>query len=86
MTTQFTLSDAKARLSEVVREVRSRSEAAVITVDGQPAVRVIPVEAGPRRLTAAEIAAVRALIAGLARIERPSAPFDAVDLVAEGRR
>lgn len=86
MTIQFTLSDANARLSEVVREVRIRSEAAIITVDGQPAVRIVPVEAGPRRLTPAEIATVRAQIAGLARIERPNAPFDAVDLIAEGRR
>lgn len=40
---QVSLSDAKARLSEVVRSVRTRGEEAVITVDGEPAVRLVPV-------------------------------------------
>jgi prevent-host-death family protein len=87
MTILVTLSDAKARLSEVVRVVRTRGEDAVITVDGEPAVRVVPLAAGPRPLSSAEMAGVRALMASLSRIARPDdAPFDAVALVADGRR
>jgi len=82
----LTLSDAKARLSEVVRGVRTRGEEAVITVDGEPAARVVPVDPGPRSLTAAEAAGYRALMASLARIERPTSEFDAVELIGEGRR
>ena len=86
MSATLTLSDAKARLSEVVRGVRTRGEEAVITVDGEPAARVVPVDPGPRSLTAAEAAGFRALMASLARIERPTSEFDAVELIGEGRR
>jgi prevent-host-death family protein len=86
MSATLTLSDAKARLSEVVRGVRTRGEEAVITVDGEPAARVVPVDPGPRSLTAAEAAGYRALMASLARIERPTSEFDAVELIGEGRR
>ena len=85
MSATLTLSDAKARLSEVVRGVRTRGEEAVITVDGEPAARVVPVDPGPRSLTAAEAAGFRALMASLARIERPTSEFDAVALTREGR-
>ena len=81
-----TLSDAKARLSEVVRAVRTRGEETIITVDGEPAVRVVPVDPGPRMLTSAETASVRVLMGSLRRIDRPTAEFDAIDLVGEGRR
>jgi prevent-host-death family protein len=80
------LSAAKAGLSEVVRTVRRTGEPVVITVDGEPAARIVPIEEEPRRLTAAEIATVRALMDALARIPRPGEPFDAVVAVAEGRR
>ena len=86
VSTIVSLSDAKARLSEVVRLVRTRGEDAVITVDGKPAVRLVPVLAGPRPLTSAEAAGFRALLGGLARIPRPAGEFDAVELVGEGRR
>ncbi|HND31715.1 MAG TPA: type II toxin-antitoxin system prevent-host-death family antitoxin [Myxococcota bacterium] len=86
MTARFNLSDAKARLSEVVRAVRSSGEEAIITVDGEPAVRLVPVATDPRPLTRAELAGVRALMGSLSRIDRPPAPFDAVELVGEGRR
>lgn len=86
MTTLVTLSDAKARLSEVVRAVRTRGEDAVITVDGEPAVRVVPMVVGPRPLSPAETAGFRALMDSLSRITRPGGTFDAVDLVGEGRR
>ena len=86
MSTIVSLSEAKAHLSEVVRTVRTRGEDAVITVDGAPAVRIVPIAPGPRVLTPAESAGVRALLSGLARIERPLTEFDAVELVSEGRR
>ncbi|MES2640733.1 MAG: type II toxin-antitoxin system prevent-host-death family antitoxin [Myxococcota bacterium] len=86
MSTVMTLSDAKARLSELVRGVRTRGEDAVITVDGEPAARLVPVHAGPRSLTPAETAGYRALMASLGRIPRPTSEFDAVELVGEGRR
>ena len=86
MSRTVSLSDAKARLSEVVRTVRTRGEDAVITVDGEPAVRLVPVHAGPRPLTPAETAGFRALLSGLGRIARPATEFDAVELVSEGRR
>ncbi len=86
LSTIVSLSDAKARLSEVVRSVRTRGEDAVITVDGEPAVRLVPVHPGPRALTPAEAAGFRALLSGLARIVRPGTEFDAVDLLGEGRR
>ncbi len=86
MVMSLSLSEAKARLSELVRAARARGEDTVITVDGEPAARLVPVEASPRSLTPAELAAHRALVAGLARIPRPDTPFDAVELVGEGRR
>lgn len=86
VSTLIRLSDAKARLSEVVRSVRTRGEDAVITVDGEPAVRLVAVHPGPRALTPAEVAGFRALLGGLVRIVRPETEFDAVDLVNEGRR
>ncbi len=86
MSTVVNLSDAKARLSELVRGVRTRGEDAVITVDGEPVVRIVPIHASPRPLTAAEMAAYRALMASIGRIQRPDSGFDAVELVREGRR
>lgn len=86
MSTSLSISRAKARLSEVVRAARSAGEETIITVDGEPAVRLVPVHPGPRRLTDAELATHRALMASLQRIERPATEFDAVTLVGEGRR
>ena len=86
MNATLSLSDAKARLSELVREARNRGEETIITVDGEAAARLVPVERSPRALSSAELAAYRALMASLSWIERPDASFDAVELVAEGRR
>lgn len=86
MSTVVTLSTAKAHLSEVVRAVRTSGEEAVITVDGEPAARLVPVAAGPRPLTSGEVATLRALMSSLRRVGRQPADFDAVDLVGEGRR
>lgn len=80
------LSQAKTKLSELVRKVAASGEEVVLTVDGQPAARLVPVPSAPRRLTAAEVNTVRALMSGIGRIPRPSEPFDAVELVGEGRR
>jgi prevent-host-death family protein len=80
------LSAAKSGLSELVRRVRRTGESVVITVDGEPAAQLAPVESEPHRLTAAEVATARALMDALARIPRPADPFDAVELVREGRR
>lgn len=86
MSITLSLSDANARLSELVQGACTRGEDAVITVDGEPAVRLVPVRAGPRSLTPAETASYRVLMASLNRIQRPTSAFDAVELVGEGRR
>lgn len=70
----------------VVRSIRTGGEEAVITVDGEPAARVVAVQAPPRSLTPAEVASFRALMGALPRFERPASWFDAVALVREGRR
>jgi prevent-host-death family protein len=80
------LTQVKARLSEVVRAARQGGEETIITVDGEPAARLVPVDGPPRDLTDAEVAAVRVLLDAIARLEQVPGPFDAVDLVAEGRR
>jgi prevent-host-death family protein len=83
---RLSLSDAKAKLSEVVKAARTRGEETVITVDGEPAARLVPVESGPRSLTREQIATWRVLLASIDRLERPKEPFDAVELIGEGRR
>jgi prevent-host-death family protein len=80
------LSSVKAGLSEIVQSVRRTGKSVVITVDGEPAARIDAVEAEPRRLTAAELATVRALMDAVGRIPRPTDAFDAVALVTDGRR
>jgi len=69
-----------------VRRVRRTGESIVITLDGEPAARIAPIERGPRRLTRAEVATVRTLMDAINRIPRPGDAFDATALVAEGRR
>lgn len=86
MVSTITLSDAKARLSEVIRAVRTRGEEMIITVDGEPAARVVPVDSGPSMLTSAETASFRALMGGILRVDRPTDAFDAIELLGEGRR
>ena len=86
MSTTMSLSHAKARLSELVRDVRANGGDAVITVHGEPAVRLVPIHSGPRPLTPAELAGYRALMSSLDRIQRPTSEFDAVERVGEGRR
>lgn len=86
MTHSLSLSEAKARLSEVVRDVRTTLEETVITVDGRPAVRVVPMPNEPRRLTEAEMAMDQALMASIDRLESVSTPFDAVESIGDGRR
>jgi len=86
MTTQIPLTDAKTRLSEIVRTVRRTGGSVTITVDGEPAAQLAPVEGEARDLTEQEIATVRALTRAVLGLPRPSGPFDAIELVGEGRR
>ena len=80
------LSDAKARLSEVVRTVRRDRVPVVVTVDGEPAVAITPVMATPELLTPRQVAVAEALRRAILEAHRPEGPFDAVELVREGRR
>lgn len=86
MTQTAALSDVKARLSEIIRTVRRTGEPLVVTVDGEPAARISPLEDTPRALSPAEIATERALFDAIARMAWTPEPFDAIELVAEGRR
>lgn len=46
----FNLGEAKAKLSRIVRDVRSgREPEIVIALDGEPVVRVVPLDRIPRR-------------------------------------
>ncbi len=82
----MTLTEAKARLSEVVKSVRRDRNRIVITVDGEEAVVIAPIEGTPRLLTAREVAVAQALEAAVLAQSRPPGPFDAVELIREGRR
>lgn len=83
---KMNLSSVKSSLSEVVRSVRRSGASVIITVDGEPAARIEPIADEPRELTQREVATVQALLGALARIPRPTDPFDATVLVSEGRR
>ena len=78
------LSDAKARLSEVVRRVRTTGQAVIITVDGEPAARLAPVPGDLHSLSPTDVATLRVLEDAVRRI--PGTPFDAVALIRDGRR
>lgn len=84
--TMTSLSDAKARLSELVRAARLRGEETIITVDGEPAARVVPLPGHPRRLVQAELATFRALLRAILEADRSGDAFDAVELIRDGRR
>ena len=86
MRTLVSLSEAKAHLSEVVRSVRKGGTETIITVDGEAAVRLVPVDAGPQALTPTEVATYQVLMRALDRIGRTASEFDAVELIGEGRR
>lgn len=87
MEDHLSLSEAKARLSEVVRAVRTSGRSIVITVDGQPAAEIRPMRPTSRRLTPQEVAVDRALTDAILRMApRDESPFDAVETIREGRR
>lgn len=86
MTATITVSEATALLADLVRSAQTHGETATITIDGEPDACLVPVPKGPRPLSPAESAGYRALFDGLARIDRPTTEFDAVELVAQGRR
>ena len=80
------LTEATARFSEVVRHVRRTGETIVVTVDGEAAVEIAPAPAALRPLTSAEVAMDRALTDAILRLARTDDPFDAVELIRDGRR
>jgi prevent-host-death family protein len=86
MTVQIPLTDAKTRLSEIVRSVRRTRDRVTITVDGEPAAVIAPLEKELGELTPQEAATARALFESMIRLAHSSEPFDAVALVTEGRR
>jgi prevent-host-death family protein len=86
MPNHIPLTEAKARLSELVRTVRRTRDEVTITVDGEPAAVLSPVEAEPCDLSAQEEATARVLFESVIRLARAGEPFDAVALIGEGRR
>jgi len=82
----MTLSEAKARLSEVVRTVRRDRVRVLITVDGEPAVAIAPVDPIPVTLTPQELRVARALESAILTAEQLGESFDAVELIRDGRR
>ncbi len=84
--TRLPLSDAKARLSEVVRSVRQTQVPVVVTVDGEPAVQIVPVTPAPTRLSPHEVATYQALMGAVLALDTLDTPYDAVAAVVDGRR
>jgi antitoxin (DNA-binding transcriptional repressor) of toxin-antitoxin stability system len=81
-----TLFDAETRLSEVIQVLHTRGEDAVITVDGEPVARLVSLKPSLRPLSTAEVLHARLQMDRIMQSDRPSDAFDAVLLVAEGRR
>ncbi len=86
MPDELALSHAKAHFSQVVRTVRKTGTPVTVTVDGQPAVRISPVPEAPQKLERQALATYRALWQALTHQPRAAGVFDAVQLVAMGRR
>jgi prevent-host-death family protein len=80
------LSEAKAKLSQIIRDVRSSGEPMLVTVDGEPAAVIEPAPGELRKLTAQEVARYRLIEAGLLATDWGNEPFDAMELVRAGRR
>ena len=83
---QLALSDAKTRLSEVVRSIRTTGRPVILTVDGEPAVEIRPARSSERALRRQDLIAFDALLGALPHLWTHSEPFDAVSVVSEGRR
>jgi prevent-host-death family protein len=83
---QLALSDAKTRLSEVVRSIRATGRPVILTVDGEPAVEIRQVRSSERTLRRQDLNAFDALLGALPHLWTPTEPFDAVAAVSEGRR
>ena len=66
----LSLSDAKATLSKVVRDVRSSGASVLITVDGEPAARVEPVTRAARALTPRATRGARSPACSCFRVKR----------------
>ena len=82
----MSLSAAKAKISEVVRTVRTLGQELVVTVDGESAVKIVPMPSEPTTLSEVEVLTYRALSASILRGPQRNEVFDAVALVGEGRR
>jgi prevent-host-death family protein len=61
MATSYSIYEAKARLSEIIRAVKGRKRV-VITERGVPVARVVPFEASSLEARAAELAACGAVV------------------------
>lgn len=80
------LSEAKARLSEVIRKVRQTGESVTITVDGEAAVVIHPAPRKLRKLTPDEVAIDQALAAAARRLSADEPAFDVIELFEDLRR
>ena len=80
------VSEAKGRLSELIRQVRNGGQPIVLSVDGEPAVELRPAARAPRELNDVEVATSRALLSALQELPSPPPPFDALEAVRDGRR
>ena len=80
------LSDAKAGLARVPREVRPTGEAPVAPVAGEPAVTIQPFAANFRKLTPVEVKRYQLIEAGLRAGDWGGAPVDAVTPLQRRRR
>jgi hypothetical protein len=83
------LAKAKATLSELVRNIRKSRKSVILTVDGIPAVELRPapkILASP--LSDDEVRLVESLASTLQSIPAVpnEKPWDAVEIIADGRR
>lgn len=84
--TTLALAQAKAHLSQVVRTVRETKRTITVTVGGKPAVRIVPIEPEVRRMTQEEVEEFMARHERIVALTADMEPFDAVELIRDGRR
>ena len=75
------LRDANQQFSKIVREIEATGEGVLVLRDGKPAIRMLPAENKPRRLSAERQKAIEELIESMKSPGR-SAP-DAPDLTRD---
>ena len=86
MTITMPLSEAKAKLSEVVRSARESSTETIVTVDGRPAAQIGPVVGAPSAISEADEFVHEALLVAALNGLADLAPFDAVADMRADRR